>query len=403
MRRTPGSILRLLAAVQLAGACEHPSPPPEPKTVMAEDPPWTLPADMEPSDLAQDEVVAFIPAYATRHGAKWRLPLEAWVYEPEEDGLVRSGTLEAIEDALELDGRDETTRRRVLENLRPFMVDNEGAKTVVVRIGDTAAVVGTSGADGRCGDVVELTARQAEAAAQGNPPALEYAVVLGDGDTRRFSGWVQLLDDAGVSVISDIDDTIKITEVHDKKKLLENTFARPFQPAPGMPALYRRWADEGAAFHYISNSPLPLLHAITAFITAEGFPMGSLGLKPFRWKDGTFLDLFAAPEAHKQAVIEGVVESFAKRRFVLVGDTGERDPEIYAAVARKHPDRIARIYLRDPQPGGTPDIEPRLAAAFEGLPRELWVLFTDATAIRDGLPPTRGSARRDSSAARPAR
>jgi phosphatidate phosphatase APP1 len=85
-------------------------------------------------------------------------------------------------------------------------------------------------------------------------------------------------------------------------------------------------------------------------------------------------------------VIEGVVEAFEERRFVLVGDTGERDPEIYAAVARKHPDRVAKIYLRDPQPGGTPDIDARLDAAFEGLPRELWILFEDASTIRDDLP-----------------
>jgi phosphatidate phosphatase APP1 len=384
MRRLPGSTVRLLAAALLVVGCEKPTPPKESKT--SEDLPWALPASMQPSDLKQDEVVAFIPAYATLQGATWHLPLQAWVYEPEDDGVVRNGTLQAVEEALDLEGRDEATRRRIMENMRPFMVDNERAKTVVVRIGDTAAVVGTSGADGRCGSVVELTPEEARVAADGNPPAIEYSAVLADGDTRRFEGWVQLLDDAGVSVISDIDDTIKITEVHDKKKLLDNTFARPFQPAPGMPALYRRWAEQGAAFHYISNSPLPLLHAITAFLAAEGFPMGSVGLKPFRWKDGTFLELFDAPEAHKQGVVEGVVESFSTRRFVLVGDTGERDPEIYAAVAREHPDRIAKIYLRDPQPGGTPEIDARMNAAFDGLPRELWVLFTDATALGDDLP-----------------
>jgi hypothetical protein len=385
--------VRLLAAALLLGACEKEIPP----SLTRDDAPpaaeqpvsvqeWKLPDDMQPSDLKLDEVVAFIPAYATKRGATWQLPLQAWVYEPEEDGVVRNGALSAVGEVLDLEGRDEATRRLVLQNMRPFMVDNESAKTVVVRIGETAAVVGTSGGDGRCGKVVELDASQAEAAARGEPPSIEYTAVLDEDDSRKFSGWVQLLDDEGVSVISDIDDTIKITEVHDKKLILENTFARPFRPAPGMPALYRRWAEQGAAFHYISNSPLPLLHAITAFLAAESFPMGSVGLKPFRWKDGTFLELFDAPEAHKQGVIEGVVEAFEERRFVLVGDTGERDPEIYAAVARKHPDRVAKIYLRDPQPGGTPDIDARLDAAFEGLPRELWILFEDASTIRDDLP-----------------
>lgn len=389
-----GSIVRLLVAALLLGACDKETPRPlassdaqEPAPESeARSEPWSLPPGMEPSNLESDEVVAFIPAYATFRDAKWQLPLQAWVYEPEDDGLVRNGALAAIAKTLELDGHDEATRRRVIENMRPFMVDNESAKTVVVRLGDTAAVIGTSGGDGRCGRTVELDPEQAKAAAHGTPPTIEYTAVLREGDTRRFEGWVQLLEDSGVSVISDIDDTIKVTEVHDKKKLLENTFARPFEPAPGMSALYRRWAEQGAAFHYISNSPLPLLHAITAFLAAQSFPMGSIALKPFRWKDGTFLELFDAPEAHKQGVIEGVVESFEQRRFVLVGDTGERDPEIYAAVARKHPDRIVKIYLRDPQPGGTAGIEERVAAAYEGLPRDLWVLFGDASSLRDDLP-----------------
>jgi phosphatidate phosphatase APP1 len=387
MQRTAfeGSKVRRLAAVLLLCACDKEPTAPSRESV-ADDRPWALPADMEPSDLSSDEVVAFIPAFATMQGASWRLPLQAWVYEPEDDDLARNGALQAVQEALAIDEHDVATRRRIIENMRPFMVDNESAKTVVVRLGDTAAVVGKSGGDGRCSGVVELTPEQAEVAAKGNPPAIEYAAVLAGDDSRRFEGWVQLLDDGGVSVISDIDDTIKITEVHDKKKILENTFAKPFRPAPGMPALYRRWAEQGAAFHYISNSPLPLLGAITAFIAAESFPMGSVGLKPFRWKDGTFLELFDAPEAHKQGVIEGVVEAFEKRRFVLVGDTGERDPEIYAAVARKHPDRIAKIYLRDPQPGGTAGVDERLAKAYDGLPRELWVLFADASAIEDDLP-----------------
>src|SRR5690606_3062614 len=201
-------------------------------------------------------------------------------------------------------------------------------------------------------------------------------------DDRRLSAWSQLLPDEGVSVISDIDDTIKITGVHDEKELLANTFLRPWKAVPGMAAAYRRWADQGVAFHYVSASPLPLLQALGELATREGFPRGSLALRPFRWIDGTALELLDPSEAYKRSVIATLLGSFERRAFVLVGDTGERDPEIYADVAREHPGRVRAIYLRDPLPGGTPGLSARLDAVFEGLPRSLWHVITDG----EGLP-----------------
>ena len=70
---------------------------------------------------------------------------------------------------------------------------------------------------------------------------------------------------------------------------------------------------------------------------------------------------------------------------MLVGDTGERDPEIYAAIARRYPDRVRSIWLRDPVAGGTPGVQARLEAAYEGLPRSLWHLIVDGTGLPDSL------------------
>jgi phosphatidate phosphatase APP1 len=215
---------------------------------------------------------------------------------------------------------------------------------------------------------------------------VEFEAVLREGDTRHFTGRVQLLADEGVSVLSDIDDTIKITEVHDKKKLLENTFARAFRPTPGVAGLYRRWAEQGAAFHYVSNSPLPLLGAIETFLVDAKYPLGSVELKPFRWTDGTFLELFDAPEDHKQHVIEADIDRFARRRFILVGDTGERDPEIYAALRRKYGDRITKIYVRDTGSMPDRDLDQRMKTVFEGIPPEVWTVFEDGAEVSDDLP-----------------
>jgi phosphatidate phosphatase APP1 len=80
-----------------------------------------------------------------------------------------------------------------------------------------------------------------------------------------------------------------------------------------------------------------------------------------------------------------VLGSFTARRFVLVGDTGERDPEIYADVAREHPAKVAAIYLRDPTPGGTPGLAERLDAVFEGVSRESWHVVADGTGLPASL------------------
>ena len=375
--------MALLAAGCGRGDTES-SPPPRAAGDAKADEKAAPAIDVEPCNLKSDEVIEFLPTFGTRSGDTWSLPVEAWVYEPEEDGVVRGAALKAVEEVVEI-GESDARAERLVASMRPFMVDNEGSKHVVVQWGTGGAEVCETEGNGRCHGTITLDQEQAKQVAKQEgrrPPAVELTAVLPDDDQRVFRGEVQLLDDTGVSVISDIDDTIKITGCHDKKLLLENTLINDFRAAPGVPELYQRWAARGVAFHYVSNSPLPLLGALQRFIANNGLPAGSIKLKPFRWKDGTFIDLLAAPEDHKAEVLEGLVTQFSKRKFVLVGDTGERDPEIYAAVARKHPDRITKIYLRDPQ-GGTPGLDDRLGKAFDGLPDELWTVFIDGNEIED--------------------
>lgn len=348
-----------------------------PATVV--DTPAAAVVEIDASNIKRDEVVAFIPTFATRTRGTWSIPIDAWVYEPEDDGLGRRAVLAALREVIEIPTGD-AEAEHLVEAIRPFLVDNEGDKHVVVRWKGGAAEICETHSNGRCRGTVELQEHEV-----GLGAVWKFNLVLPEDDSRSFAGEVLLLTDSGVSVISDIDDTIKVTGCHDKAELLRNTLLREFVPAPNLAAVYQRWAKQGAAFHYVSNSPLPLLGALTEFIADQRLPRGAIRLKPFRFKDGSFVDLLAAPEDHKQGVLEEIVGQFAVRRFVLIGDTGERDPEIYAALARKFPERIAKIYLRDPL-GGTPGLDARMQATFEGLPPTLWSVFTDATPIADDLP-----------------
>lgn len=336
--------------------------------------------DVEPSTLDADETVSFLPTFAVLREGTWRVPVDAWIYEPEEDDIGRFATVKALAETLELaPGSPESDM--IARNLRPFVVDNERNQWVALRRGVHAVRVGPSGPDGRAAGVFELPAGDPASVGEGTPPWVELEVVLPRRDGRRLAAWAQLLPDDGVSVVSDIDDTIKITNVLDKREMLANTFLREYQAVPGMAEAYRRFAAQGVAFHYVSASPLPLLGALSSLAAREGFPRGSLALRSFRWVDGTAIELLEPSETYKTETIAAIVESFEQRAFVLVGDTGERDPEIYAAIARRFPTRVRSIWLRDPTAGGTPGVQARLELAYEGLPRSLWHVIVDGTAL----------------------
>jgi phosphatidate phosphatase APP1 len=111
-------------------------------------------------------------------------------------------------------------------------------------------------------------------------------------------------------------------------------------------------------------------------MSRERFPSGSFTLRSFRIKDRTFFSLFTSPEETKIPAIESIVNRFPARRFILVGDSGEKDPEVYGEIARNHPDQIVRIFIRDVTDGDV-SIE-RLEKAFSGVGRDRWKVFRDA-------------------------
>lgn len=65
---------------------------------------------------------------------------------------------------------------------------------------------------------------------------------LSENDMREIQGAAHLVGEEGWTVVSDIDDTIKVTEVRNNEALVRNTFCRAFQPAEGMAKVYAEWA-----------------------------------------------------------------------------------------------------------------------------------------------------------------
>jgi len=327
--------------------------------------------------LKADEEIEFYPTLGQRAPGSdaWRLEIHGCVFEPEKRRL----TLAALREALDLQDVELTPAEAKIFNdrARLFLVDHERGKGVFVRIGEKVLYVGKSSADGHFQGEILLHGseiRHLRSSVSSGNWRIHVMAELPPGDAREFAGDVVLLDDTGLSVVSDIDDTIKITQVRDRRATLRNTFLLPFEPAPGMARLYQDLVESHRTeFHYVSASPWQLYSPLAEFTRTNGFPSGTFALKKFRWKDRSFPSLFAHPEKYKSAVIEPLLKRFPHRRFVFIGDSGERDPEIYATLARQYPGQVVCVLIRDVS--DEPADAERYHKTFSGLPREMWQVF----------------------------
>lgn len=324
------------------------------------------------ADLRSDERVLFYPTIGWRDAAsgEWRVPVHAHVFEPERRAL----TAAALRTALGLVAEPKNAAERAVfeSRTRGFLADNERGKRISVRIGERVFPIGESEADGHVRGEFRLRVAEAK--------PVTFTAVTRAGDPREFRGNAHLLTDTGLSVISDVDDTIKVSHVRDRQALLRKTFYEPFQAVVGMAAVYREWAADGASFHYVSASPWQLYEPLAEFTATNSFPAGSWHMKQFRVKDSSFLALLNSPEDYKPGVIEPLLRQFPQRRFILVGDSGERDPEIYGALARKFPEQVHRIFIRDVTSEDAKAA--RYESAFKDVPRERWHIFREPKEIQ---------------------
>jgi len=348
----------------------------------------TLPMADVQSEIKDDEVVVFYPTYARQvdDGRAWRVSIHGSIFEPEEDSLKREALLGLLRRLGGL-AKEEAETQLFKERARAFLVDNEGGKDITIRLGEKVYSAGTSGADGHFAASLELPAAEFERLRGTDPDDrdwLTFQAVIRPGDRRTFAGRVRLIAPEGLSVISDVDDTIKVSMVRDRRALMRNTFLRPFRPVEGMAGLYRRWADAGAAFHYLSASPWQLHGPLREFVEDQDFPPGTFHLKRFRLKARSALGLFGSQQGYKSAAIERILADFPRRRFILVGDSGEQDPGIYGAAARRHPDQILRVLIRNVD--GSDQEDARFKAAFGAVPADRWRVFRDPESLADVVP-----------------
>lgn len=335
------------------------------------------------NDLDRDEEVVFFPTSVLLDPAARDVTLfvHGWVYEPEHDSLRRQAALRSLVEAFELDA-DAATEKLFVDRARRFLVDNERNQRLTIRLGSREVTLSPSEPNGHVRAQLTLPAAEVRrwATTPGRAPAvLDFRVVTPSGDARVFTGRIHLVGPEGWSIVSDIDDTIKASNVLDRRELLRNTLVREFQPVAGMAEAYQDWQREGAAFHYVSGSPWQLYSPLAEFCLQHRFPSGSFQLRYFRVQDGSALDLLAAPDVYKREAIEQLLKDFPRRKFILVGDTGEKDPEVYGDLARRFPERVRLVALRNVTDEALAGL--RFQAALRGVPENRIVLFRDAAEL----------------------
>jgi phosphatidate phosphatase APP1 len=218
----------------------------------------------------------------------------------------------------------------------------EGASVTVTFLGRTAHAV--SGHDGE----FEVAIRADPGAPF--PPGPSPFEVRAAG--ARAAGVVHVLPSSATRlVVSDFDDTVAVTNVTSTRGLLRATFLEDgdTQPAvPGMAALLRCLVEaEGGpgAVAFVSGSPVQLAPRIARFLDRNGFPPAALFLRNLGPR---------SLSGYKEPVLRALLARFPGLGVVLVGDSGERDPEIYRALAREFPDRVLRVYVRKATAAASP-------------------------------------------------
>ena len=161
-----------------------------------------------------------------------------------------------------------------------------------------------------------------------------------------------LAPDVRFAVVSDIDDTIMVTALPRPLLAAWNTFVlneHARSPVPGMAVLYERLvtAHPDAPVLYLSTGAWNVAPALTRFLSRNLYPPGPLLLTDWgpttdRW--------FRSGQAHKRATLERLAREFPDVRWLLVGDDGQKDQEIYGNFVASHPDNVAAVAIRQLSP-----------------------------------------------------
>ena len=320
---------------------------------------------------AAEKWVTFYHSYGYLHDQDWVIPMRLWVHEepaPTQRGLAKAARRVVAKRAGLVDLSD--AQKELFEQRSDdFFADNESGETVRFRFDDDPKreEFSLQGVDGRTTTdrngllegalrLDQQTARRLLEAQRSTQGWLRFRAIS---DDHRGIGFVRLISPDGLSVISDIDDTIKVTGIPaGEREVLMNTFFREFVAAPCMAEMYREFGDD-VSFHYVSGGPWQMYRPLDEFLFSDltAFPLGSFHMKNLRanpFEKDSYQDIWniiangsqQATFDQKLSQISVIMNHFPGRSFILIGDSGEKDPEVFKQIRDDFPGQVREIRIR---------------------------------------------------------
>ncbi|KAI1173013.1 hypothetical protein F4777DRAFT_559599, partial [Nemania sp. FL0916] len=187
-----------------------------------------------------------------------------------------------------------------------------------------------------------------------------------------------LVPPTGFTIVSDIDDILRITKIYDPKEGLLNSFARPFVPWENMPEIYANWSAtiDNFHFHYLTTTPEQVTRNYMEFIY-KTYPLGSFDTRPLNFSD------VSATLSIRRFLLDKIFQTFPQRKFVLVGDTTNSDVmKDYPQLVKDYPGQVQCIFLRNTTATDSTDLFPYDTSGFEGIDQRQYMFFVNADDLR---------------------
>ncbi|MEU1970503.1 phosphatase domain-containing protein [Microbacterium sp. NPDC019599] len=188
-------------------------------------------------------------------------------------------------------------------------------------------------------------------------------------------------------VVSDVDDTVMVTALPRPLLAAWNSFVvdeHARQPVPGMAVLLERIAREnpGSPVVYLSTGAWNIAPTLIRFLRRHLFPPGSILLTDWgpthdRW--------FRSGKAHKLSNLARLSKEFPQVRWLLIGDDGQHDDEIYTRFTAAHPANVVGVAIRRLSPAEAVLAGGRTAVDDHSAAKVPWVTESDGAGLLERL------------------
>lgn len=260
------------------------------------------------SELKEDEDAIIYPSYIYLDSSlkEYSLKLHIQVFKRKDDSQKRKFFIESLKGQLAISNKD--NEKIFEERIRAFLVDNKQYKKVSVTILEDIYQLNLTEANGHSITNLKIPSYKISNQVLADRK-IEFKINSSKKNNKTYKGIIYIIPENSTCLISDIDDTIKVSDVRNKQKLIQNSFINPFNAVPGMQDFYSKLNESKInCFLFVSASPWQMYSVLNDFFSKEKFPPALYFMKYFRLKDSDFFNLFEKPEIYKTNTIEPIIQ-----------------------------------------------------------------------------------------------